>query len=186
MKNRSMMAGMAIAAALLVVLLIPTVAMADSVAASSVPTATTTTSTPAPVHPSWRLVRKFRILARARMAVFNANARVLGRRLNRLAAITSLAEKAGGDVTNVRGEIRTARDDLAQARGLAAIAFGKLRLVPFSAHRKAALANANAAWKAAHAELRAARVAKQTAAHDLWALVKKLNMTSKVSVSAFK
>jgi len=170
---------------------VPALAIADTVDASGTVVATatppaSTPTTPAPVvHPTKKQILKYRAEARIRLAAFNHDAAVLRRRINRLGFIATLVHKAGGDVTHVRFELKSARDDLAQSRQLAIIAAADLRLVPYSADHKAALAKANTEFANARGTLKSARVWKRKAATDLWRLVKKFGQRSKVSAQDF-
>jgi hypothetical protein len=185
----------AVVAALLAALAVPAAALAEGATetSGSVPVTVTpapetppATATPAPrAKPGRKLINKFRAMALTRQRSFNADVRLVTRRLNRLGTIATLAHNSGGDVTAVRAEIAAARVHLTEAKRLEIVAFNKMRLVPWAANRNAALVEANAAWKTARAELRAGRLDKQAAAHDLWAMVKQLRLTKKVSVKDF-
>jgi hypothetical protein len=161
----------------------PVPALADTADTSGTVVATTTPPTAA--QPSRRAILKYRAIARVRLAAFNSDAAVLRHRVNRLSWIASLVSKAGGDVSGVRAELKSARDCLAQSRQQAIVAAAHMRLVPYSADRKSALATANAEFKSARGTLKTARSWKKKAAHDLWALVKQLRMTAKFPAKNF-
>lgn len=123
--------------ALSAVAFLPATAMADSSDTSgTVPTtttplpATTTTPTPAP-KPGRKLIALFRTRAKVRLAAFNADAKLLQRRINRLGVIATRVSAKGGDVTQVRTALAKARADLALAKSQAATAAADLRLVPW-------------------------------------------------------
>lgn len=183
-------AGLAVLA-LAAALSVPALAMADSGDASGTVVATTTPApsvptTPVPLPPpSKKVVLQYRTEARLRLAAFNADAALLHYRIGRLGTIATRVHKAGGDVTQVRADLKSARDLLAQAKQQAIIAAADLRLVPYAADRKAALATANAQFTSARGTLQTARSSKKKATSELWTMVKIYKMTSKVSASAF-
>ncbi|MDR3687603.1 MAG: hypothetical protein P4L93_11675 [Coriobacteriia bacterium] len=170
---------------------LPAVAMADTADSTGTVVATTTPPPSVPAtfpmiaHPSKKAIVEYRVKARVRLAAFNHDASVLRRRINRLGFIATLVHKAGGDVTHVREELKSARDYLAVSQQQAKIAAAELRLVPYFVNRKAALARANAEFKTARGSLRSARSWKQAAASDLWKLVKQYAQQSKVSAKDF-
>jgi hypothetical protein len=182
-------AGLAVLA-LAAALSVPALAMADTGDASGTVVTTTTPvpsvpTTPVPVPPSKKLVLQFRTEARLRLAAFNADAALLGYRIGRLGTIATRVHKHGANVTQVRAELKTARSFLAQSRQQAIIAAAELRLVPYAADRKVALAKANADFTSARGTLKTARSWKKKAATDLWALVKQYKLTHTVSASDF-
>ena len=160
----------------------PMAAMAATAGASGTVTATTT---PTPAHPTRKAVLKYRAKARVRLAAFNVKADALGHRIYRLGKIASLVATAGGDVTQVRTELATARGYLVQSRAQAKLAAADLRLVPYFEDRVAAKAKANAEFKTARETRYDARDWKRTAAHDLWTIIGQLGITPDFAANDF-
>lgn len=161
---------------------LPAAAFADeasgTVVETSTPPAETTvtppaTTTPAPTR---KMIAAYRKLAAGRLAVFNADARVLERRINRLAVLATRVHNRGGDVTAVRAQLQKTRADLALARAQAKTAAADLRLVPWAADRKAAQVKANAEFKTARNTLKTARIDRRKAARMLRPLVRKYHV----------
>ena len=168
----------------------PVVAMAATADGGGTVTATTTAgpsdaTTLTPARPTHKAVVKYRTKARVRLAAFNATADALGYRIYRLGKIASLVASAGGDVTQVRQELATARSYLVESRAQAKLAAADLRLVPYFEERAVAKARANAEFKTARETRYSARDWKRTAATDLWTIIDQMGMTSEYPAADF-
>ena len=173
---RSILAASVAALALAAVAYLPAAALADTDTSGTVVTSATPPATTATPTPSAKLIRTYRARASVRLSAFNADARVLERRINRLAVLATRVHNKGGDVTLVRTQLQKARADLALARSQAKTAAADLRLVPWAVDRKAAQANADSEFKSARNTLKTARVDRRTAAKTLRPLIRQYHV----------
>jgi len=125
-------------------------------------------------QPREQLLNRIENVLRARKARFDAAQANVNKRIARVTVLADKVEALGGDVTEARATLAAARDHLAKADELEAVAVAKFNAIPDAADKHAAFVEARAAARLAVAELKAARVELRTAAQSLRATIQQL------------
>ncbi len=121
-----------------------------------------------------QMMNRIENVLRARKARFDAAQANVNKRIARVTVLADKVEALGGDVTTARAALDSARNHLAKANELEAIAIAKFKAIPDAADKHAAFVEARSAARLAVAELKAARVELRTAAQSLRATIEQL------------